>query len=139
MDTTHGKNNNLKRMRVLAAAGATFALMCAVGLVLLGNGQKEATHAVAKASIFLFVPLCYTAYKCLPACTARAFRIAFIYSLCLCGVSAITAGYMINNTFVAKPTIIVAIILAAPLVSIYVARLFLLFEPQPTPPPQELC
>ena len=133
MNAAYSTNDNRKGVRILAAGGATFAFMCAVGIILLANGQKEATCATAKASLFLFAPLCYTAYKCPPACTTRAFRIAFVYSLCLCSITAITAGYMFNNTFVAKPIIIAAIVLAVPLTSIYIARLFSLFKPQPSP------
>lgn len=128
---------NRSGMYIFVAAAGTFTFMCAVELVLLVNGLREATCAVAKASVFLFIPLSYTAFKCLPSCTARALRIAAVFSLCLCATCAIAVGYMANNTLVAKPTIALAVALAVPLVSIYVARFFPLFGTQAAPPPED--
>ena len=122
---------------MLLAACITFAFLCAASLLFMGNGLKDAAKGVASASPLLFVALCYTTFKCLPACGGRRLRIAVGYSLCLCAMAVVAAGYMMNNTFVANPATIASVVLAAPLVSVYVARFLALFESQ-TPPPHLL-
>ena len=118
---------------MLLAACITFAFLCAASLLFMGNGLKDAAKGVASASPLLFVALCYTTFKCLPACGGRRLRIAVGYSLCLCAMAVVAAGYMMNNTFVANPATIASVALAAPLLSVYVARFLALFESQ-TPP-----
>ena len=127
---THNQVNNLRNRRILVAACITFAFVCAVSLLLVGNGLKSAAQCAATASLLLFVPLCYTAFKCLSALTGtrRVGRIAAVYSLCLCVITTIATGYMANTTLVLNPATIASALLAAPLITVYIARFFVFFD-----------
>ena len=117
-----------RRMRLAVAFCATFAFLLGASVFLLSNGRQDAALALGKMSVFLAVPFCYMAFRCLDKVRMRALCFSGAYSLLLCMFTVISSCYMMLDTFVASAGNIVSIVLATPLVAVCVQRFLVFFD-----------